>query len=426
MSALPQVSPAGDLFNKGGPPFGSFEYNQKESRSSYDIGAKKKRRAPAPPSGLAQYKPKILSSDTSGDIPVPVSTDSPVAPPRPSRNRDGGKAAAREAGPIVMGDKNVPVVLPPSQHDDDDPQHVDLNVSSLNLTSHDVLTDHHQDLGTDNPLFSTHDELSPDSRSSADNPVLDTHDDNVTTSQSTDNPLFSLHDEGVSGTQGRLESNSFEDRKEQDDTEPEGVYIPAPDYDEEELTMAIPEEADDGRRHSSRRSTRVYKEYDGEDFGQYLSDEENGYEEILRRASRPSIQIDHKSKTEVRRPHYKKRESLPLKNKKDKGVSGFSSLRTFSYADSKFGTVSGNRRQSGLLSGPKEPEHFVNTAASYEQFLYGQNGGEVGPAGSELPSYRQEASPDHPPRVQSRDSVWKKFTWKVKKQMNSFDLSASS
>jgi hypothetical protein len=68
-SALPSRGPhVRELFAQG--PETSFHYEQKESRTSYNISSTKKNRAPAPPSGLGQYKPKILSAGSEGKYKV--------------------------------------------------------------------------------------------------------------------------------------------------------------------------------------------------------------------------------------------------------------------------------------------------------------------------------------------------------------------
>ncbi|KAL8622468.1 hypothetical protein ACOMHN_034133 [Nucella lapillus] len=460
MSALP-LGGGGDLFHRGGSAIGDFQYLQKESRSSYNMEAKKKRRAPQPPhAGLQRYKPKILNYVGDANVPVARSQRSPVPPPRPSKARGlssaSGNGDVSVSKPIVMGDKDVPVALLDTQ---DDPEGVDLNVSSLNLTSHDLLCQG-QDGGTDNPLFDMHDESvtvphstvnplfhmqeesspvphstdnllfnMPDSNTSGPQPskdsVLNSHGEGLSAQDSGNNPVLSTQEEGYSSPP--LQSNSdHDDTAQRKGEEPEGVYIPAPDYEEEEMMMSISEEPEEEHPNSTDRPTRVFKEYAGEDFGQYLSDEENGYEEILRRASRPNLHADHKSKTEPKRPQNKKREPLPLKNKKDKGVNGYSSLRNFSYADSKFGTISRQKNQTPVSrpEGNKEADIFVDTGASYEQFLYSKNGDHPG---IEMdPSSKHPASSGQPEQAQHKDSMWKKLTWRVKKQMNSFDLTATS
>lgn len=459
MSALP-LGGSGDLFSKGGSGLGGFQYANKESRSSYNMDSKKKRRAPQPPAGLQQYKPKILSSDSTVNVPVHRSDDTPVRPPRPSKNRGLGNASSSSdingSKPIVMGDKDVPMAFPGTE---DDPEEINLNVSELNLTSHDLLSKGH-DGGTDNPLFHMHDESSAvpqhtdnplfhmhndttipqstgsplfdihDSNSAVPHPledsVLSLHDDSLSAQAPEDNLLFSMQEESHSSPQPRSVSDHDDTEQRKKEEEPDGVYIPAPDYEEEEMMMAIPEEPEEDYPGKQQRPTKVFKEYAGEDFGQYLSDDENGYEEILRRASRPNLQMDNRSKTEVKRPQNKKREPLPMKNKKDK--SGFSSLRNFSYADSKFGTITGQKKNPNHASRPegsKEAEMFVNTGDSYEQFLYSKNGEDPRQVGMDHSS-GHSASSGYPGQAHSRDSVWKKFTWKMKKQVNSFDLTASS
>lgn len=403
MAALPQRGAnVRELFAKNGPAteVGSFEYKQKESRSSYDIKSKKKNRAPPPPSGLGQYKPKILSGDIN--VNVAVNHDaSPVRPPRPSKARAPVPTATTNINnnnvvgtrPFIIGDKDTPMTLQSS----DDTHNLDPYVDDLALTSEDM-TGHEQDLGTDNPLFHLQEEEDEDA------PM----------------PNGVVHMNGAERRAGTGEAD--------------GVYIPPPDYDEEEKTMVFPDEPDEDGSGSPRHGKKVYKEYHGEDFAQYLTDEENGHGEVTTRSKRASHHVDRKSKTEAKRPLYKKRELLPIKSKKDKGFSGSHSLRDFSFADSKFGTLTREKKRHSLPSASGESgeaELFVNTGDSYEHFLRSKNGEELADVFTDT-SYGQGGAgfSNIPPRyagpAHNKDTLWKRLTWKFRKQARrSFDLSTS-
>ena len=413
MAALPQRGPhVRELFVQNGPGSGagSFQYAQKESRSSYDIKSKKKNRAPPPPVGLGQYKPRILSGDSNVNV-LNDHVTSPVRPPRPSKGR--GSASNNNNGdddskdvdrtrPFIVGDKDTPVMLHPS----DDAHDLDLYVDDLALTSTGMPGQAERELGTDNPLFHLQEEEKEEGSGDALTP----------------NGLPHM----TNGAQPTAKSE-----------EPDGVYIPAPDYDEEEKTMVFPDEPDEQESNSPRRGKKVYKEYYGEDFAQYLSDEENGQGEAIRRPRRGGAghHAERKSKTEAKRPLYKKREPLPSKGKKDKGFSGSHSLRDFSFADSKFGTLTRDKKRHSLpvvSDDTADAELFVNTGDSYEHFLRSKNGEELGDVLTDVPYGRGRAGflPNAPPMyagpAPTKDSLWKKLTWKFKKQARrSFDLSAS-
>nr|KAG5711793.1 hypothetical protein BaRGS_023557 [Batillaria attramentaria] len=238
---------------------GAFEYEQKESKGNYDI--KKKRRAPPPPTGLGQYKPKILSDDSLGNVPANRNSEesTSTAPTRPPRRSSGSQHQNGNAGnsgqvrALVMGDKDTPMVLHPSG---DDAMEVDADDDESLLLRSDVVAVHEGGTETDNPLFN-------------------------------------------------MRQDSIEEAEQTQ--EPEGVFIPAPDYDEEEKTIELTDEPEEDFDPSPRRGKKVYKEYAGEDFSQYLSDDETDPRVELRRPPRRPMHImERKSKTEAKRPHYKK------------------------------------------------------------------------------------------------------------------------
>ena len=237
--------------------------------------------------------------------------------------------------------------------------------------------------------------------------------------------------------------------------EPEGVFIPAPDYDEEEKTMVLEEEEGDfDMNFDPRRKRDVYREYQGEDFAQYLSDEDNGADFTQTYTSRPRRPPPQpfKHHTTERKPKgenkrlFKKRDAgvANTKHKKspDKSISGSQSLRNFSYADSKFGTINGrNKRHSlprSLSQEAEEADLFAETGSSYEQFLSHRNGDvnmsmdndrpvsmlvddrPFGEAALGLP----ERPPSYARQSSKKDTLWKKLTWRFKQPKHSFDLTS--
>lgn len=438
MPVQPPDSNVRELFVKAGtgnPTFGSFEYEQKESKGNYDI--KKKRRAPPPPTGLGGYKPKILGEDPGfGNVPInrdrPDEGSSSGAPSGANRSSvlDARSSNGAPARALIIGDHNTPMVLHPYE---DDVRNMEAEVHGLVLRS-DVVAVHEGGTETENPLFgmrqcSTEEhadgamfQVFGMRRNSADEYAEQPVHSNGT-DDTTENPLFGMR------------QNSTEDTPE--DEEPNGVFIPDPDYDEEEKTIVLAEEPEEDAavspRHSPRRGQKVYKEYAGEDFSQYLSDDEadSGIDH-LRRQRRPMHIMERKSKTEAKRPHYKKRESLPPKladNRNSKGFGGSASLRDFTYADSKFATLRGgsDKKRNSLGSIPQdgEAELFVNTGSSYETFLRTKNG-EVMDNFSTDSGFETDRG-GHPGELparysHSRDSVWKRMTWKLKKHVHVFDL----
>ena len=438
MSALPGQK-VGQLFSQHSPSsgasgVGSFNQQQQESRSSYDMGgSKKKKRAPPPPAGLGQYKPKILSDHSAVNVPVnrPATNgaaDAPVRPPRrgdvtqdntgvdsSSNNGDSNGGGSNKA--FIIGDKDTPMVIHPAGSRDSN--RLDLHVGKLSLTP-DELPGQEGSLGTSNPLFHLH--------------------------------HSAQHNGGTSPPSSGRDKPSTGDDPEAENDEPNGVYIPEPDYDEEEKTMVFPDDDEDDYPPGLQPEKKVYKEYYGEDFSQYLSDEESGVDVSPRyrpkRGSRTgsgshSGGADRKSRTEGKRSLYRKRgDSLPSsKSKKDKAVSGSNSLRTFSFADSKFGTLrgsSGKRHSVPSLSEDtgEEAERFVTNGSSYERFLRSRNGEELGDVfyddsqgvgeGSGAGFVPGEVPSRYLRPSDKKDNLWKKLTWKFKRQARkSLDLSTS-
>ncbi|XP_076462368.1 uncharacterized protein LOC143294776 [Babylonia areolata] len=446
MSAIPHRGPhVRELFVKTGPAVaavGPFEGDQSESRTSYDLGGKRKRvGAPTPqPVGLGQYKPRILADNTDANI--PLHHGHPDDPRQPSNSRAPDSGADRSAGthqegshshshsrPFMVGDKDTPLVL----HSPSDTYGLERDVRALTVSP--SREGEGMVIGTSNPLFDLqetptangdvsvsggkvrHYEKRKDKKGEKQREHREQHRE----LQHREQFRELQHREQQGELQHREQFRELQHREQH--REPEGVYIPAPDYDEEEKTMIFSDEPDDDELSSEMSGKKIYREYYGEDFSQYLSDDENGLDDILHRHSRSSHMVDRKSKTEVKRNHYKKRDSLAGKDKKDKGFQGSSSLRNFSYADSKFGTLTASHRRpsvNSLSEKTEEAELFVNTGSSYEHFLCSKNG--EGPV---------EAGVPHMPHTFTRpahkkDTLWKKLTWKFKKQpKNGFSVSPS-
>ncbi|KAK7100832.1 uncharacterized protein [Littorina saxatilis] len=457
MSALPRRGAhVRDLFvNQTAPNLGmgSFESDQNGSRKSYDLGgSKKKKRAPAPPvsAGLGQYKPRILSDESVTNVPSNLSVDNPVRPPRPSKNKVDNPLNnfantshnSDVSRPIIMGDKDTPLVLHPTPDPDDlDFNVIDISLSSdgapLTLNSEGMPGRGQDGLGTENPLFQMHEEEQE--------AAIDL---TVTADQAANEKVFDFSgsaDEVTNGTETSHLNGIFQfgaDRDPTENEEPEGIFIPPPDYDEEEKTMVFDEEdLEAGTSSSPRRGQKVFKEYYGEDYAQYLSDEETGPHKAAtvrpRRLHHNNV-VDRKTKTEAKRPHYKKRESIAGKGKKDKSFTGSNSLRNFSFADSKFGTITGSKkRQHSIPSVSEETDEaelFVSTGESYEQFLRMKNGEDLTNE-STGPTYGFQGGgflAGHPlgmpsdvtrtPKEIERDNVWKKLTQRFRNR-RSVDLS---
>lgn len=367
---------------------GNFEYEQKETKTKYDL--KKKKHVSPPAGGLGQYKPKILTLDSSGQVPAYKESEDKKASnkgrapllPHEATKENGSTSAfgtfqtnngINTSRPFVVGDKDTPMVL----YDTPDFKEVASGLHNLSLTSED---------GRQVPTSSS-------------TPGIETR-----------NPLFM--------TTTEKEKATSTENKQQD------IFIPAPDYDEEEKTIDFTDDGDVTEQASPSRGKQVFKEYGGEDFAHYLFEEEA--ETVTMRPKQVSIQTQRKSQTEAKRSYYKKRgSSSPSKrlSKKDKAASGsLSSLRNFTYADSKFGTVAMAEKPRtsvrSLTDVEVEAEVFVDTGSSYETFLRSINGEFVNGAftSDELASVPKMSKPDHSEgsQKQGKDTLWKRLTWRLK------------
>ncbi|GAB1605333.1 uncharacterized protein LOC115222176 [Argonauta hians] len=165
------------------------------------------------------------------------------------------------------------------------------------------------------------------------------------------------------------------------DNEYEEVYIPEPDYDVDEVTLSFRNE-DSGCTESSRSSpVRVFKSYDGEDFGLYLSDDEdlsdiNGYTWRKDIQYQSANNAPKKASTEIKRNRPKGQKISPRLFKsapKIKGNTVRHNLRDFSYADSKIcvkpTNVKTESRYQKKDETKRDDDDFMRTNNSYEKFL---------------------------------------------------------
>ncbi|XP_014773718.1 homeobox protein 4 [Octopus bimaculoides] len=165
------------------------------------------------------------------------------------------------------------------------------------------------------------------------------------------------------------------------DNEYEEIYIPEPDYDEDEVTLNFKNE-DFGNTDSQENSPRqLFKNYEGEDFGKYLSDEEdfvdtNGYtwrKNIQYHTISPASQ---KANTEIKRNRPKTTKTAQAMFKSAPKIKGNiirHNLRDFSYADTKISVKPSNAKPESRYQKKQEKftddDDFMRTKNSYEKFL---------------------------------------------------------
>lgn len=165
------------------------------------------------------------------------------------------------------------------------------------------------------------------------------------------------------------------------DNEYEEIYIPEPDYDEDEVTLSFKNE-DFGNTDSQENSPgQLFKNYEGEDFGKYLSDEEdivdtNGYtwrKNIQYQTIKPTSQ---KANTEIKRNRPKTPKTAQAMFKSAPKIKGNiirHNLRDFSYADTKISVKPANGKTESRYQKKQEKftddDDFMRTKNSYEKFL---------------------------------------------------------
>ena len=160
-------------------------------------------------------------------------------------------------------------------------------------------------------------------------------------------------------------------------------FIPEPDYDEDEITIDFKSEDCDKISSSINSGTLLYKDYEGEDFGQYISDEEEHIENIGYtwrkniRHNYPRQDHSRKARTEVKRqrPTSQRTAQKLFKSAPKMKVSTVrQNLRDFSFADAKISLGNAashayNNRYKKNTEVTAEDEQFLRSRHSYEQFL---------------------------------------------------------
>ncbi|XP_046338178.1 uncharacterized protein LOC124119636 [Haliotis rufescens] len=349
-----------DLFI--GQSSAGFEYEGKEGKKKYNLNGKGKSGGF---SQLGAYKPKILSNDGIGNIAI----DNSPKPEHSDRDKVGKVNKA-----FIIGDKDIPMTIEPSE-----------NIYSEIQETYTASSSDAGDQFRSNPIFND----------SATSPTL--HHGNVYREQRSQSRP-SVPSERIGG-----------------------MDIPAPDYEEEEMTLDF--EGDD-LAHAKRRSS-IYKEFPGEDFSRYLSDDEEEYEfdrPIHTVRSKPPVsrkvlqkKESSKSRTEARRVEKPKRDSTKTLFKQNAKNSGKTTLRYYSVNDTKLGIgVDGTVRKQQK----KSLRDGVPYESSYESFLQSRNGGpRWGSLESASSDSGHETGDDIKRGVKGRDkngTFWKKLTIKFK------------
>ena len=338
-----------------------FSFDKKEDESKPKYKSTKKTTAPPRPK-FGDYKPKILQVDSIVNVPISQKTPTSIVP----KEKQNGFTAK----PLIIGDKDVPIVIAPIEPNDDE-----------------VYT-----------------EIPDDSDSEAAMTIIHQN------GQTTTNPLYDNGDKSSHGNVVGSRRHNSGNKITHNTTKEEinGVSVPEPDYDEDEVTMEFDGEGEmDQNDATKNRENPAYKDFEGEDFSKYMNDEME-CEPITYKKAR-----NGRTGTRTEGKRYKKRDSrsphtmfgTPTKNGKFKSGS----VRNYSVEDTKLGlTVDGTVKGKSIKNG-------VNYGTSYESFLNSRHGTAVDNGG--VDSSRRDTSIEDSYPMNGKQTLWKKFTWRLKRHI---------
>lgn len=236
------------------------------------------------------------------------------------------------------------------------------------------------------------------------------------------------------------------------DTDTEMPYIPPPDYDEDVMTMDIPDEDEDTLDYPSTEqalsSRQVYKVYQGDDFGQYLREDESQFTIPTSRTQTRYKKSSKKPSTKIRDNNSKSLTgtlSRALFGGSKKNVSESEKRHTiheFSFGHSKIGLADSAGIPNGVWrteKGRKRSEVSTtqsNRLSNYELFLHslqsdhkkngsiestsdsGNETGEDTSRNTESPRAYHVASAAYysPNKYVKRNGLWEKLTLRFRRR----------
>lgn len=423
-----------EIFNNQGKN-NAFRFEEQESKQQLKLSKKKDSGAQSPMKKFGAYKPKILGGQNDfleiEDKPTP-STDwtASTVQLRPvlhsAADASHVKAQATNPKPWVIGDKNVPMVLGSVEDDDDDNNNIVERSGRLGANNDDYKTNDFS--GYQRPLSISSDtstlisQSSDNSRQGLDNPVMY---ENGISSAGASEPKSSV---SATATDSKLASSNFFDQQNNE---------PPPDYDEDEKTLDFnsedtddPNDSSDGKKkkHREMRPKSTVKVYDGEDFSHYLSEDEPEQQVQLHAESKGRNTVGRKSKSDSQGPKvndkhtmFKQQTGKKSKRKNSANTPTFSSVRSFSYADSKYGTKGKSMNKSLSFSElTHDSDVFLSTSSregSYESFLRSRHGDVLPPEANDVINDIREMN-RNAKLAHKDDTVWKKLTVRIKQSIN--------
>lgn len=457
-----KIRHVGDVFHQqnGNRP----DNSDSEYSFNFNFKAFKNKQAPLPPGGplplpkIGNYQPKILLDPGPGG-------DNPTRTHRHDSETSDTKRHSREIhtvhnkpansarkDPFIIGDKDVPITIENSEllSDDEAPIPAPRRKRRAPQGPEDTMDviPRSNEQSTNNPLFGRSISVRSDADEKFDLMDAEIQGADIDFGPGIDNPGFSeVHIRSTRSSVSEQNIGSSENSSVcENKHSPNGdvgnyPYIPPPDYDDEEVTMTFGDEERDQFEQDYQQS-RVYREFEGEDFARYLQDDE-GYEFD----SRPPPLRQMKGRPAPRPPtydnrfHNKKGDKPKKKSKRNETDMKRNTIRDFSFSDSKIGwgdrTVKSTSAKGRYIKREKERTRIDTSIpqktdpGSYEEFLRVRNG--LGPlespnssdSGVEVEIKNHENMYYHSQPKQMRNgkydkkrSVWQKLTWRFRKSLD--------
>lgn len=424
-----------------------------ESKRGKSGGLFKNKKAPQPPNGkvplpkIGNYQPKMTLDGTG-----PAFSHHDIDPisghvDRRSRSSDDHRRSGleyrqdmspspppRRKREMIIGDKNVPLTI---EHTTDNDNPVPPPRRKRRAPS--VPED--GELLRNNPMFTR--SMSQRSDEERLNTDFEVQGGDIDFGSGIDNPVFSSRERRISDRS----DHSFEPR-ESVNTEIKRNVIPepAPDYDDEEVTINFDEQTDElvlqYRSSKSSKPKPVYRDIDGEDFGKYLEEDEYEFDN-QRFLSGPLHAQPRKEGRYQKGPKPNAQQSK--KQKQINNINKRNTIRDFSFSDSKIGwgdrTVKSTSAKGRNIKREKErnrvdmQSHFNSRPGpgSYSEFLSIKNGiplespnssdsgvemDDNGRPKSEIFYHHQPKHIRGGGKYEHKPSMWQRLTWRFKRSVD--------
>ena len=440
-----KIRHVGEVFKRtSGNQNGKTDVSDTEYTFNFNFKAFKSKQAPLPPGGpvslpkIGNYQPKILLETT--ELRTENALHSPVqesAYENVERNKH--EISQVKSDQLIIGDKDIPITVETNEADTELPMpkpRRKRRAPNVPEDNTDVIPRSDAQT-TNNPLFGR--SLSVASDEERFDMDIEIQGGDIDFGPGIDNPGFNevnSQQSSISEHKADLSRKSnLEDTNTQNNNETGNPahypYIPPPDYDDEEVTMTFEEEERDLIVDNYQQS-KVYREFDGEDFARYLQDDED-YEFD----SRPPPMRNMKGRQgppQSDRRFHKKGDNKKKSKRKETDIKR-NTIRDFTFSDSKIGwgdrTVKSTSAKGRYIKREKDRKR-IDTNFEQTEFLRVRNG--LGPpvespnssdSGVEVEMKNRENLFYHSQpkqmkngKYEKKPSVWQKLTWRFRKSLD--------